>query len=411
VGALAAALHSSGHPASKGAGVVSLASIKSCYGHTEGAAGLTGLLLAAAVQQQQLAPPVVNLRGLNPYVSAALGAFRKSGGSSGESGSCGPAVPRQAAAACQTASAAGPASVAGTSSFGMSGVNAHALLSAAEAPIGPAAASLALLWQQQRYWPLPQQHRLLQLPRLAAASQVRFAAAVGSGAALGYLNDHRVGGRPLLPAAAMLEMAGAAGASLAEAATSALASAVASAAFISPCMLPAAGSTLVLLEMAVESRSGALQLLSSGSNGGAHFTASAVAAVVVQSNTPASSMTRSLAVPRALLTPAGQRARTAGSMACLSAPTADVTSAYIQHPAAADASLHLSALTSQDLEHAAATAAQTTAAQLQPRIPVAAGMYAGPTRSGRSSIAGWAAVKVGLLGWAACLADGRVAWH
>jgi hypothetical protein len=174
--------------------VVALASVKSCFGHTEGTAGITGLLLAAAAAQQQVLPPVVNLRAVNPYVAAALGFF-------GSSSSVG--VPRQAApdAAASAVDASGGIAtdrVAGTSSFGMSGVNAHMLLSpvAADAVAVAAGAAAPLPWERQRYWPLPQQHRLLQLPRLAGPGAVRFAAAVSSTAALGYLWGHVINGEP-----------------------------------------------------------------------------------------------------------------------------------------------------------------------------------------------------------------------
>ena len=194
VGALAAALSPSspgGSSSNGSARVVALASVKSCYGHTEGTAGITGLLLAAAAAQQQVLPPVVNLRAMNPYVAAALGSF----------GSSSVAIPRQAApdAAAASVDAAGETSahrVAGTSSFGMSGVNAHMLLSPAAAAALAVAPAAPLPWELQRYWPVPQQHRLLQLPRLAGPGAVRFAAAVSSNAALGYLWGHVIGGEP-----------------------------------------------------------------------------------------------------------------------------------------------------------------------------------------------------------------------
>lgn len=52
-------------------------STKACYGHTEGAAGLHGALLAVLALQQAVAPPVQNCRELNPYVTAALGDWRQ----------------------------------------------------------------------------------------------------------------------------------------------------------------------------------------------------------------------------------------------------------------------------------------------------------------------------------------------
>ena len=49
-----------------------LVSNKSCFGHTEGAAGLTGLLLAVGCLQHCSRPPIMHLRGMNPHVGAAL---------------------------------------------------------------------------------------------------------------------------------------------------------------------------------------------------------------------------------------------------------------------------------------------------------------------------------------------------
>ena len=70
VGAVAAALGGSG--AQPQARPLGLMSNKSCYGHTEGAAGLLGLLLAAGALRMQAAVPIMHLRQLNPHVAAAL---------------------------------------------------------------------------------------------------------------------------------------------------------------------------------------------------------------------------------------------------------------------------------------------------------------------------------------------------
>ena len=46
--------------------------LQACYGHTEGTAGITGLLLAASAMREAASAAVVNLRDVNPYVAAAI---------------------------------------------------------------------------------------------------------------------------------------------------------------------------------------------------------------------------------------------------------------------------------------------------------------------------------------------------
>jgi acyl transferase domain-containing protein len=122
LGALAKALgsgfSSGGHsPGGAAAGIqVALASNKSCYGHTEGAAGLSGLLTAMSSTQQRSAPPFKHLRQVNSYVSSAMDDCNFQYGIR-------VVVPRQAAPHITNTGA-----LAATSSFGMSGINAHLLL-------------------------------------------------------------------------------------------------------------------------------------------------------------------------------------------------------------------------------------------------------------------------------------------
>jgi acyl transferase domain-containing protein len=120
VGALGQAL-SGRHAAAAEAAArqpVALASVKACFGHTEGAAGLTGALLALQALNAAAAPAVMHLRTPNAYVEAALGDW-------GRQHALHAHVPRQLAPGqqCPLGSA-----LAGSSSFGMSGVNAHMLL-------------------------------------------------------------------------------------------------------------------------------------------------------------------------------------------------------------------------------------------------------------------------------------------
>ena len=62
--------------------------IQACYGHTEGAAGTTGLLLAIQSMSQRCAAGIMCLRDMNPYVSAAVADWAKRAGDA-------PMLPRQ----------------------------------------------------------------------------------------------------------------------------------------------------------------------------------------------------------------------------------------------------------------------------------------------------------------------------
>ena len=256
--------------------------VQSCHGHTEGAAGITGALLAIAVLTQHSSPPLVNLRQINPHVEAAFGDWRKRAGAA-------VAVPRQLqpqpssmvsmshvcltrsrsfsfmvpakwaklagltqfsqhaavwcsphvlpghiqcsrrgmlqaavpTPTCTVVEHAGTAAcqqsllehacfvqeqgLAGTSSFGMSGVNAHALLGAR--PMNSEPQPVRLSWRRERTWPAPPRLALLAActPSMTAdRASVAFAADLGS-AALSYLHDHQVSCVCLRPAGCCLE--------------------------------------------------------------------------------------------------------------------------------------------------------------------------------------------------------------
>ena len=65
---------------------------QACYGHTEGAAGLTGMLMAMGAAGNVGAPGILCLRAVNPYVSAAIADWSRTSGTP-------PFAPRQNAPA------------------------------------------------------------------------------------------------------------------------------------------------------------------------------------------------------------------------------------------------------------------------------------------------------------------------
>ena len=81
-------------------------------------AGLAGVSFAIAALRHESAPSIKHLRSINPHVVAALGDWRKHHHMHAF-------LPRQASAA----SSGQLSQMAGTSSMGMSGVNAHLLVS------------------------------------------------------------------------------------------------------------------------------------------------------------------------------------------------------------------------------------------------------------------------------------------
>ncbi len=118
-----------------------MVSNKSCYGHTEGAAGITGVLLAGCAINHRTVPATMHLRSMNPYVEATLGLENRN------------LIPRGSAPGSSLGS------VAGSSSFGMSGVNAHMLVS--QSNVAQSSRDRSSTWQRERLWPLaPGMHLL-----------------------------------------------------------------------------------------------------------------------------------------------------------------------------------------------------------------------------------------------------------
>lgn len=165
---------------------------KTIFGHTEGTAGMTGVLLSMAYLKHNATGPVANNRILNPYVASSLEMMQNQGWA---------LVPREY----------GPNAIpmmAGTSSFGMSGVNAHVILqNSNNIPTKTSSAGIPL--RRKNCWPLPINHPLLlravDVHRLAYTPTAVSFGVMFQSPSLAIFKDHQVFGAPLLPAAVMFE--------------------------------------------------------------------------------------------------------------------------------------------------------------------------------------------------------------
>ncbi|KAJ9518952.1 hypothetical protein QJQ45_026209, partial [Haematococcus lacustris] len=185
---------------------------KVLVGHLEGAAGLAGLSQALVISRYGVAP-ALRMSALNPWVAETL------------------AAPREGVAAARLPLASGASAgvdMAGTSSFGMSGVNAHAIIMQASGtpssltvahPVDTSCSSGSsgeheLVWVRadlrQPLVPVP--HPFL----TSTASAKTVGSATGSRPVLfavslhqprlAYLHQHQVQGAGILPGAAYLEL-------------------------------------------------------------------------------------------------------------------------------------------------------------------------------------------------------------
>eukprot|EP00889_Picochlorum_renovo_P005164 jgi/Picre1/32194/NNA_007540.t1 len=170
---------------------MTISSSKSILGHTEGAAGLTGLLLCAKSLGSRNSSAVANLRKINPYVSSTL--------NSAELSEC-LHVSREL-----TLRMEGRHDIFGTSSFGMGGTNAHASISHNQ--VGEYLSKKSdfnILLSQQKYWPLfPSSLHMRFYKR--SPEGVKFSLVILKPQA-SYLVDHNVQGRSLVPGALWIDI-------------------------------------------------------------------------------------------------------------------------------------------------------------------------------------------------------------
>ena len=231
-------------------------------------------------------------------------------------------------------------------------------------------AALTGSWEQRRHWYAPAAHRLLQ-QHVAARGTSRFESSLAH-SQHAYLWQHIVSGRSILPGAAMVEAPYAAVAVLLPEEQLGSAS-LQGAAIAAPLLLkqPFASSDSLVLHMAVQHATGAVQLSSRPADGGRrgqptlHLTAVAAAAVAFAAQAKALSPSSLAAVARVHLSQKPQSGLAwsgdAVGSVCQQPPQQQLDS-YHCHPAAVDASTHFGA--AFDLSLGAA-----------PRVPVALGRY------------------------------------
>eukprot|EP00889_Picochlorum_renovo_P005166 jgi/Picre1/32196/NNA_007542.t1 len=166
-------------------------SSKSMVGHTEGSAGLAGGILALSHLKGMSVAPITHLIGLNPHISKLL--TNEGGNDSAGSQS----FPRELSGSIATETG-----FASTSSFGMSGVNAHAVFSCQAGKGGPFN-SRRLPFVRDQYW-LPAIHRTLTRKVLSISTDVVvFQISLSK---VPDLYQHTVRGQPIFPGTGFLDI-------------------------------------------------------------------------------------------------------------------------------------------------------------------------------------------------------------
>lgn len=141
-------------------------------------------IFASHTPAWQVCTPILNLRSMNSYVESTFADWHKEH-------RLDPSAARQVASLPWPH----PIHLSGTSSFGMSGVNAHMLLEAVHEVCEGAGGEIGAL-QRRRHWVLAPVHHLVGHAVPSALHQKTWCSlAIDlSRAGLSYLHDHQVGG-------------------------------------------------------------------------------------------------------------------------------------------------------------------------------------------------------------------------
>jgi 3-oxoacyl-(acyl-carrier-protein) synthase/acyl carrier protein len=157
--------------------ISSVMSTKACFGHTEGAAGLVGLVIP--LLRCAVVAPMTHLRELNRHVA------------------------REGLNGLQVSRQQGPRisrSILASSSFGMGGTNAHAIVALPEAPL-EGHGEIPRVFAKRPCWPLVQTS--IMPCRLALATNQEIAVDVVISRGVSWMSDHVVNHQTLLAGATM----------------------------------------------------------------------------------------------------------------------------------------------------------------------------------------------------------------
>ncbi|QDZ22813.1 polyketide synthase [Chloropicon primus] len=185
---------------------LALSAVKSCVGHSEAAAGLSGILQLFGPLVMGTQSPLLHLRDVNPLVVNVLEAQAQKGGKSVQ-------LPRYSSAECSD-SESGVQSVYGASGFAFQGTNAHALLTPSNGSLLNAShkdrRSMSSTWKGVRCWIVSHQRSLL-VEQFVLSSRSTNTATVETcligHPLLASLNEYDVCGRQVLCASAFVAMA------------------------------------------------------------------------------------------------------------------------------------------------------------------------------------------------------------
>lgn len=178
-----------------------LSAAKTRMGHSEPVSGAVGVLHMATMLSGNASSAILHLRQLNPMVTPLLGMVE--GHLS--------RLPRQATP--YVSMHMGPAGsrstdIGAVSAFAFQGTNAHAVLRSGSSQQPAESSKRQLPWKRRRHWFAP---RALVLARsvgkIGHGSESLQMCISLENTATSFLWDHQVQGRPILPAAAMLEAA------------------------------------------------------------------------------------------------------------------------------------------------------------------------------------------------------------